>query len=103
RPASEIGRVAQSTPPGSTLRFRVTSQTRAGEDVEKLVRLTMRSGISGSERLQGAGLVLSLLGGELTVQTVRFGSEAAKYGVAAGDEITAVLIATQRPSRYWFA
>jgi hypothetical protein len=34
---------------------------------------------------------------------VRFGSEAAKYGLAAGDEITSMLVPTDRPSRYWFA
>jgi hypothetical protein len=37
------------------------------------------------------------------VQTVGFGSEAAKYGLAAGDQIVAVLIPSNRPSRYWFA
>jgi MYXO-CTERM domain-containing protein len=34
---------------------------------------------------------------------VRFGSEAAKYGLLAGDEITAVLVPADRPHRYWFA
>ncbi len=53
--------------------------------------------------MQGAGLALSTLGGEVTVQTVRFGSEAAKYGLTAGDDVTAVLVPAQRPSRYWFA
>ncbi|HVX56393.1 MAG TPA: DUF3394 domain-containing protein, partial [Candidatus Saccharimonadales bacterium] len=33
----------------------------------------------------------------------KFGSEAAKYGLAPGDEVTSVLTAAQRPSRYWFA
>jgi MYXO-CTERM domain-containing protein len=37
------------------------------------------------------------------LQTVRFGSEAAKYGLAPGDAITAVLVPADRPSRYWFA
>jgi hypothetical protein len=37
------------------------------------------------------------------VQTVKFGSEAAKYGLAPGDRVTAVLIPAERPSRYWFA
>jgi hypothetical protein len=37
------------------------------------------------------------------VQTVRFGSEAAKYGLAPGDTITAVLVKADRPSRYWMA
>jgi TRAP transporter 4TM/12TM fusion protein len=104
RPASQLVQIAQSIPQGLTLRFRVNSQSRAGEDVEKLVRLTMRSGKTGTERLQRAGLRLAPpLGGKTMVQQVRFGSQAAKYGLSAGDEVTAVLVPAHRPSRYWFA
>lgn len=103
RPASELVKVAESVPQGLTLRFHVKSQSRAGDDVEKLVRLTMRSGTTGTERLQRAGMRLSTLGGTTTVQSVAFGSEAAKYGLSAGDEIIDVLIPAHRPSRYWFA
>jgi TRAP transporter 4TM/12TM fusion protein len=103
RPASEIVSLANAIPQGLTLRFRVTSQSRAGDDVEKLVRLTMRSGADGIQRLRNAGLGITTLGDKVTVQTVRFGSEAAKYGLAAGDEILSVLIPAHRPSRYWFA
>jgi hypothetical protein len=103
RPASDIISVAESIPQGSTLRFRVMSQSRAGEDVEKVVRLTMRSGTTGAERLQRAGLSLSTLGDKVTARLVSFGSEAAKYGLAPGDEVIAVLVPADRPSRYWFA
>ena len=48
-------------------------------------------------------LALTELGGKVTVRLVCFGSEAAKYGLAPGDEIIAVLVPAQRPSRYWFA
>jgi TRAP transporter 4TM/12TM fusion protein len=103
RPASELLNVAASVPQGSTLRFRVESQSRAGEDVEKLVRLSMRTPGNGRQRLQGAGLAISSLGGDTRVQTVKFGSEAAKYGLAGGDKIISVLVPAERPSRYWFA
>jgi hypothetical protein len=103
RPASDIMRVADTVPRGATLRLRVTSQSRAGDDVEKLVRLTMRSGQTAAERLKRAGLSLSVLGDKVTIAMVSFGSEAAKYGLAPGDEIATVLVPTQRPSRYWFA
>jgi Domain of unknown function (DUF3394) len=63
----------------------------------------MRSGKTGIERLQHAGLSVSMLGGKTTVQLVRFGSQAAKYGLSAGDEITAVLVPAHRPNRYWFS
>ncbi len=103
RPASDITSVAETIPQGLTLRFRVMSQSRAGEDVDKLVRLTMRSGTTGSERLQGAGLSLSTLGDKVMVKLVSFGSEAAKYGLAPGDEITTVMVPAHRPDRYWLA
>jgi hypothetical protein len=35
------------------------------------------------------------------VQIVQFGSEAAKYGLAAGDEVLAVVIPAQRIDPYW--
>jgi TRAP transporter 4TM/12TM fusion protein len=103
RPPADIFKVADTIPRGLTLRFRVASQSRAGEDVEKLVRLTMRSGKNGMERMQRSGLSLLATGDKVTVQLVSFGSEAAKYGLAPGDEITGVLIPAHRPSRYWFA
>jgi hypothetical protein len=70
--------------------------------VEKLLRLTLRTGDDGPDRLRAAGLGISTLGDKTTVMTARFGSQAAKYGLAAGDEITAVLVPTERMSRYWF-
>jgi TRAP transporter 4TM/12TM fusion protein len=103
QPASDIFSVADTVPPGLTLRFHVQSQSRAGEDVEKLVRLTMKPGKTGADRLQADGLFLSRAGNKVTVESVRFGSEAAKYGLAGGDEIVSVLVPAHRPSRYWFA
>jgi hypothetical protein len=103
QPATVLLDMAARTPDDGTLRFRVKSQSRAGEDVVKLVRLTLKPGKTGLERLQKSGLGLSTLPGPVMVQTVKFGSESAKYGLAPGDEVTSVLIPAQRPSRYWFA
>jgi TRAP transporter 4TM/12TM fusion protein len=101
RPAAEINKVAEELPAGSTLRLRAASQSRAGEDVGKLVRLTLRSGKTANERLAATGLSLNRQGDKIVVQSVKFGSEAAKYGLAAGDEINAVLVPADRPNRYW--
>jgi hypothetical protein len=103
RPAAQLVQIAGTIPQGQTLRFRVMSQSRAGDDVEKLVRLTMRTGKTGPERLRAAGLTLSSLGGNLMVQRVVFGSQAAKYGLAAGDEVKSVVVPADRPNPYWFA
>ena len=103
RPAAELSQVAAALPRGETLRLRLSGQSRAGDDVTKVIRLTMRTGKSGPERLQAAGLTLNPAVTPPLVQMVRFGSEAAKYGITPGDEVTAVLVPAPRPSRYWFA
>jgi Domain of unknown function (DUF3394)/Tripartite ATP-independent periplasmic transporter, DctM component len=103
RPASELLSIAGSIPQGSTLRFRVKSQSRAGDEVEKVVRLTLRTPGTGAERLRATGLGITSLGDTTTVMTSRFGSQAAKYGLGAGDEITSVLVPADRPNRYWLA
>jgi hypothetical protein len=102
RPATQLVEVASKVPLGDTIRFRVNSQSRMGEDVEKLVRLTMRAGEGGADRLGRAGIAVRADGDKVAVQTIRFGSEAAKYGLTAGDEIVAVLVPAERMSRYWF-
>ena len=88
----------------STLRFRVNSQSRAGDDVEKVVRLTMRSGKTGAERLQAAGLsrcdaaaTRSRCNRPLRQRRPR------NTASPAATQITSVLVPAHRPSRYWFA
>lgn len=102
RPASEVTSVAENARTGSTIRIRVASQTRLGEDVDKVIRLTMRVEGSGVERLRRQGLTLSTLGDKITVQSVGFGSETAKYGLTQGDEILGVLVPAKRPDPFWF-
>ncbi len=103
QPPADLMKLADATPSGQTLRFRVMSESRAGDEVEKVIRVTLKAGASAAERLKGSGLTLQTLGDKVMVRTVDFGSEAAKYGLAAGDEVTAVLSAADRPNRYWFA
>jgi hypothetical protein len=102
RPASEIASIAEGAPLGSTIRIRVASQTRLGEDVDKVIRLTMRTEGSGADRLKRQGLTLSTLGGKVTVQSVGFGSEAAKYGLSQGDEVLGLLVPSKRADPFWF-
>ncbi|MDO8878251.1 MAG: TRAP transporter permease [Pseudolabrys sp.] len=103
RPAAELVTIAGNTPPNGTLRFRVKSQSRAGDDVEKLVRLTLRAEGDGAARLRETGFSVATLGDRTSIQTSRFGSQAAKYGLAGGDEISSVLVPAERPDRYWLA
>jgi hypothetical protein len=102
-PAKDIARVAADTPSGGTLRLKVESQTRAGDTVDKVLRFTIGAGASGEEKLRGEGLTLRTLGETVQVANVRFGSEATKFGLSAGDQIKAVYVSADRPNPYWTA
>jgi hypothetical protein len=102
-PASQTLPQVEKAPNGGALRLRVATQNMSGDPVEKLVRLTLGAGNTPAERLATSGLTVQQAGDALMIQSVRFGSEARKYGLQQGDEIRAVLVPAERPSPYWFA
>jgi hypothetical protein len=81
--------------------MKVASQNRAGDAVDKVLRVTIGDGATLAERLRGSGLSVRQQGDTVQVIGVRFGSEAAKFGLTTGDEIKAVYTAADRPSQYW--
>jgi TRAP transporter 4TM/12TM fusion protein len=101
-PASQAFSQVEKTPVGGSLRLRIAGQDIRGDDVERTVRLTIGAGKTPAERLATSGLVVRQTGDSLMVQTIRFGSEARKYGLQQGDEIKAVVIPAERASPYWF-
>jgi hypothetical protein len=102
RPASEVMAQADATPAGKPLRLRFETQNAAGDTVEKLVRLDLSEGASGTDRLRAAGLEVDNSAGDVMVANVGLGSQAAKYGLLPGDTILAVATPRQRMSELWF-
>jgi TRAP transporter 4TM/12TM fusion protein len=102
-PAGQILTEAGKTPVGGGLRIRVASQDARGDTVDKMVRLTIGAGNTPAERLATSGLAVRQAGDTWMVQSVRFGSEARKFGLQQGDDIRAVVVPAERPSPYWFA
>jgi TRAP transporter 4TM/12TM fusion protein len=102
-PASQTFAEIEKTPKDGALRLRITTQDLSGDTVEKLVRVTLGAGNTPTERLATSGLTVRAAGDNQMVQSVRFGSEARKYGLQQGDEIRAVVVPADRPSPYWFA
>jgi len=96
-----IAAYVNTIPRDGTLRLRVLSQNRAGDDVEKLVRLSLRSEGTPEQRLGETGLILAKQGDDVIVRSAKLGSEAAQYGLQPGDTVQSVLIPTDRPSPYW--
>jgi C-terminal processing protease CtpA/Prc len=93
---------ADATPAGKPLRLRFETQNAAGDTVEKLVRLDLSEGASGTDRLRAAGLEVDNSAGDVMVANVGLGSQAAKYGLLPGDTILAVATPRQRMSELWF-
>ena len=102
-PVAQIATEVQKAPKDGALRLRVATQDSSGDTVDKLVRLTLGAGNSVAERLATSGLTLNQAGDEIMIQSVRFGSEARKYGLQPGDKISAVVVPADRPTAYWFA
>jgi|RhiMetdeSRZDD1v2_1073273.scaffolds.fasta_scaffold00068_19 TRAP transporter 4TM/12TM fusion protein len=102
-PAGQVLAQIEKAPKDGALRVRVVTQDLSGDPVEKLVRLTLGPGSSPAERLAVSGITVRPAGDSLMIQSVRFGSEARRYGLQQGDEIRAVLVPAERPSPYWFA
>jgi hypothetical protein len=99
---TQLMQSVDQTPPGDALHLRVNSLNARGDPVQKLIRITLGPGKTASQRLVDAGLRLNALGNSVTVASVSLGSQPAKFGLQFGDEITAVLMPADRPSRYWF-
>lgn len=102
-PVTDLDRIIEQTPTGAAIRLRFITTGLNGEEVGKLVRLELGPGKTPKERLQGTGMSISALGDSVSVGVVRLGSQAAKFGLRPGDNITEILVPADRPSRYWFA
>ncbi|TPI77999.1 TRAP transporter permease [Mesorhizobium sp. B2-8-9] len=102
KPVSQLNQIVDATPAGQAARLRLKTVNINGDEIEKLVRLDLAKGKNATERLESAGLSVSELGDTMTVGIVRLGSQAAKFGLQPGDEITGVMVPNDRPSRYWF-
>lgn len=100
-PSETLAEVAR-TPAGGAVRLRVATQDASGETVERLLRISVGAGATPAEKLAASGLALTQLGADVRVQSVRFGSEARKFGLQQGDEVRAVVVPAERASPYWF-
>lgn len=102
-PASDLNRIVEEMPKGEPLRLRVKTVNLDGDEIDKVVRLDLADGNTAADRLQTAGLSVSSLGDSVSVGAVRLGSQSAKLRLQPGDEIEAIMVPAERPSRHWFA
>ncbi len=84
------------------VKLRFNSQDRSGDEVIKVLRVSLALDGTTADRLRPLGLGLLDQGKTVTVQAVRFGSIAKRIGLDNGDELVGVEIPAERYSKYWF-
>jgi TRAP transporter 4TM/12TM fusion protein len=100
-PAKEIVNVAQSLGENQRLVMIIGGMTLEGEDLRKTVAVRLGGPGDGRKRLAEAGLTLTMLGDEVRVATVRFGSRARKSGFEQGWQIDRLKLPADRASQHW--
>ncbi len=100
-PASRIFEVAERLPDNGRLTFVVEGTNIEGEDVRKTMSLPMGDPGPGRERIDRAGAQFTVLGSQVRIGAVKFGSYAKRVGLESGFTVTAMLLPADRPSKYW--
>jgi hypothetical protein len=101
RPAKEIYEVAKSLPDDFPLVMVIQGTNVEGEDISKTVSVQLTKPGEGRARLSEAGVTFSMLGDEVRVGTVKFGSRAKRGGIEQGWKVKAVKVRTDAPSEHW--
>lgn len=102
-PGSQIYRLAEQAPEGSSLIAVIEGMTLEGDERIKTVAVRLGTAqADGRKRLADSGLQLMVLGDKVQIVAVRFGSVARKAGFEEGFDIMAIKVPNERPSPYWF-
>jgi hypothetical protein len=101
RAPKEIYEVAKNLPQDYPLVLVIEGTNVEGEDVRKTVSVQLTKPGEGRARLSEAGVTFSMLGEEVRVGTVKFGSRAKRGGVEQGWKVKAVKVRTDAPSEHW--
>jgi TRAP transporter 4TM/12TM fusion protein len=97
---AQILEIAEHQPEGARLALQIEGLTLDGDIVNKTVSVPLGQHADGAARLASAGVTVRVAGDEVIVDLVRFGSYAARIGLETGQEVTAVLVPSARPSKH---
>ncbi|SFB89162.1 TRAP transporter, 4TM/12TM fusion protein [Marinospirillum celere] len=100
-PASQIVEAAEQIPENRGLRVWVSGESLDGREVSKVVLLPLGEAAPGNQRLEEAGLILSIFDDQVEVDMVTWGSPAESLGIDFGWEITAIERELDRPAKEW--
>ena len=101
RPAKQIYDIARETPPDYPMIFVIKGTNVEGDDVRKTVSVQLGKPAEGRMRLAEAGLTFTVLGDEVRIGTVKFGSRARRAGFEQGWVVEQIQVDSGAPSQYW--
>jgi TRAP transporter 4TM/12TM fusion protein len=102
-PLSEFTSIVETKPANANLRIWVEGMSLEGRDISKGVLLPLGdTAASARDRLNSIGLNVMMLGDQVQIMSVRFGSRAARLGLEQGFQITGIELPTDdRPAKEW--
>ena len=101
RPAKDVYAVAQALPQDFPLVLVIEGSNIEGDEVRKTVSVQLGKPGEGRMRLSEAGVTLSMLGDEVRIGTVKFGSRAKRGGFEQGWKVKSVKVRSDAPSEHW--
>jgi TRAP transporter 4TM/12TM fusion protein len=101
RPGKELYAIAKALPENNPLVVVIEGTNIEGEDVRKTISVQLGKPGEGRARLADAGVTFSMLGDEVRIGTVKFGSRAKRGGFEQGWKVKAVKVRTDAPSEHW--
>lgn len=101
RPAKELHAVVSETPKDQSLVLVLTGTTIEGDDITKTVSVQLGEAKEARQRLAEAGVTFSMLGDEVRVATVKFGSRAKRGGFEQGWTVKEIRVPSNAPSPHW--
>jgi TRAP transporter 4TM/12TM fusion protein len=101
QPAKGVYTIATEMPENSSLVVVLEGTNIEGEDIRKTVSARLGKAGEGRVRLAEAGVTLSVLGDEVRVGTVKFGSRAKRGGFEQGWKVVAVKTPSDAPTPHW--
>ncbi len=101
RPAKQVLAIAKETPEDGDLVLVLEGTNVEGDDVTKTVSVQLGKQDEVRKRLAAVGLTLTVMGDEVRVATVKFGSRAKRGGFEQGWKVKEVKVRSDAPSEHW--
>ncbi|MEZ5583756.1 MAG: DUF3394 domain-containing protein, partial [Candidatus Competibacteraceae bacterium] len=98
---TKIVEIAAEQPADAKLRLIVEGESLEGGMVTKTIGLPLGPKASGEERLEQAGLTLSMENQRVLVDAVAWDSPAAEAGIEFDWEIKGIELKLERPTKFW--